>query len=158
MLFRSIPHSRNKNIDVRMPLKERISEMHIKCYDENNGKLTTSHIKDIFYTGKKELFEITLSDGKKIKTTKEHKFLTKEGFLPLEEVVGLKLIDSKAVMTKKSFVGVNGVPLYQSKEWLTEKKNESLFPGGGLSYLVETYNINYNTLRKWLKKHNIQYS
>ena len=86
------------------------------------------------------------------------KFLTKEGFLPLEEVVGLKLIDSKAVMTKKSFVGVNGVPLYQSKEWLTEKKNESLFPGGGLSYLVETYNINYNTLRKWLKKHNIQYS
>jgi thymidylate synthase (FAD) len=155
---KSIKHSHNKNIEMRMPLRERIKNMNIKCFDEITGELTTSHIKEIFYTGKKELYEITLSDGKKIKTTKEHKFLTKEGFLPLEEVVGLKLANGRPVMTKKMDIGVNGIPLYQDKKWLEEKKKESIFHGGGLRFLVEKYGINYNTLKKWIKKHDLKYT
>jgi thymidylate synthase (FAD) len=153
-----IPNKHNNLLSTRIPLKDRIRSMNIKCFDEETQKLTTAHIKEIFYTGKKELYEITLSDGKKIKTTKEHKFLTKEGFDTLESIIGLQLVDSLAVMTKKGVVGVNGILEYRDKDWLLQKKNESLFLGGGIKYICEKYGYNYNTIRKWLKIHNIQYT
>jgi thymidylate synthase (FAD) len=152
---------RNGN-EIRIPMRERIEKMMIKCYDEDEKKLSTTTIKDIFFTGKKQIYRLVLSDGKEIKTTKEHKFLTEDGFKPLEEITGLELIKKNnsivAVMTKKNKIAVNGILNYQDKNWLEEKKIESLFPGGGLKYLEEEYDINYNTLRKWLKKHNLQYT
>jgi len=155
-----IPSRYNPNNDIRIPLKDRIKNMLIKCYDEDEKKLTVSHIKDIFYTGKKELYKVTLSDGKVIKSTKEHKFLSKDGFLPLEDIIGLELVgkDKKAAMTKEGIVAVNGVLNYRDREWLLEKKNESLFKGGGLKYISEKYELNLNTIRKWLKKLDICYT
>lgn len=150
------------NKEVRMPMKERIQKMMIKCYDEEEKKLTTSTIKDIFYTGKKVVYKITLSDGKEIKTTKEHKFLTKNGFVPLEDIIGLKLINSKnkitATMTKNTQIAVNGIVNYHDKNWCIEKKNESLKENGGYKYISETYQISNTALRRWFKKHDITYS
>ena len=143
---------------VRMPMKDRIKEMLIKGYDETTKQLTTFKIKEIFYTGKKPIFEITLSDGKKIKTTKEHKFLTSDGFLPLEDIIGLTKTNNTYSMSKVGIVGINGVINYQDKTWLESVKKKSLFAGGGIPYIVETYGINYNTVRKWLKRHNLSYT
>jgi thymidylate synthase (FAD) len=156
------PINNGNNKEIRMPMRERIEKMMIKCYDEDEKKLTTTTIRDIFYTGKKKIFKLTLSDGKEIKTTKEHKFLTVDGFKPLEEITGLELVKKNdstiAVMTRKNKIAVNGILNYQDKNWLEEKKMESLFPGGGLKYLEQEYEVNYNTLRKWMKKHNLQYT
>jgi thymidylate synthase (FAD) len=143
----------------RVSLQNRLKDMHIKIYDEHSGMLSTAHLKEVFQTGVKSLYEITMSDGKKIKSTKEHKFLTPNGFDTLESIVGLEMRDGRALMTNhNSIVGVNGVPCYQSKEWLREKKKESLFLGGGIPWMAETYGINYNTLRKWIARHGLQYS
>ena len=140
-------------------MRERVKARYIKCFDEQTGKLTTAHIKEVFATGVKPVFEITLSDGKKIKTTKEHKFLTKEGFDTLENIVGLSIKNDKALMSVANpVIGVNGIASYTDKEWLQQKKAESLFVGGGIPWLVETTGFNYNTIRKWLKRHNITYS
>jgi thymidylate synthase (FAD) len=143
----------------RFSLQNRLKDMHIKIYDERSGMLSTAHLKEVFQTGMKPLYEITMSDGKKIKSTKEHKFLTPSGFDTLESIVGLEMRDGKALMTNQNpVVGVNGVPCYQSKEWLQEKKRESLFLGGGIPWIAETYGINYNTLRKWIARYGLQYS
>jgi thymidylate synthase (FAD) len=145
--------------EIRIPLKDRLKSMYIKCYDETTGQLTTAHIKEVFKTGVKPLFEITLDDGKKIKTTKEHKFLTKEGFKSLEDITGLVVENNRAMMTIKSpLVGVNGIPLYQSKDWLTDIKNKSIFENGGIQWIVDTYGFNYNTIRKWVRIHGLQYT
>jgi thymidylate synthase (FAD) len=153
---------RTTNKEIRMPMKTRIQEMLIKCYDEDEKKLTVSTIKDIFYTGKKDVYKITLSDGKEIKCTKEHKFLTKDGFFPLEDIVGLKLIknDNRTIvsMTKKDKIAVNGIINYQDKDWCIQIKNESLFEKGGYKYISEKYDIPDGTLRTWFKKHGITYS
>jgi len=140
-------------------IQDRLKAMHIKVFDEESNRLTTAHIKEVFKTGTKPVFEITLSDGKKIKTTKEHKFLTKEGFDSLENIVGLSLKNGRALMSvNKPVVGINGIPWYQDKETLLNAKRESIFLGGGLEWLAETTETNYNTLRKWLKVHNISYT
>jgi thymidylate synthase (FAD) len=100
-----------------------------------------------------------LEDGKKIKTTKDHKFITPEGFETLENIIGLQVVGNRAVMTKQNRkIGTNGIPLYQNKQWLTERKQESLFLGGGLRWISEKYCINYNTLRKWMRIHGLQYT
>lgn len=58
----------------------------LKVYDENSNTFVSSPFKEIFYTGKKPVYKVTTSDGKTIKTTKEHKFLTTYGFDTLENI------------------------------------------------------------------------
>ena len=121
----------------------------VKCYDEVARKFTTTKVKEIFYTGKKEVFELVISASgktKKIKATKDHKFLTKDGWKRLEEI------------KESDFVALNGQPLYRDKEWLKEQKEIFLNNKIGLQGMSKSLNINYNTLRKWLKIHNLQYT
>jgi thymidylate synthase ThyX len=146
------------------PMKERIEKMMIKCYDEEEKKLTTSTIKDIFYTGKKVVYKIILSDGKEIKTTKEHKFLTKDRFLPLENVIGLKLINSNnkitATMTKKTQIAVNGIVNYHDKnnsyipKWVDIKFIEYL--GEEDTYDIEVNHTSHNYIANGIIVHNSQ--
>lgn len=49
------------------------------------GLLEIGGIKEVFSTGKKQLYEVSLGD-KAIRTTLEHKFLTKVGFTCLEDL------------------------------------------------------------------------
>lgn len=154
-----IPSRWNNNNSIRMPMKDRISKMYIKCYDETTGKLTTSHIKEVFKTGIKDVFEITLEDGKKIKTTKEHKFLTQNGFESLEEITGLQMHNNRAIMTNRNcIVATNGIQEYQDKLWLEKMKKDSIFGGGGIKWIADQSGYNYNTIRKWLRRFNLQYS
>jgi transposase-like protein len=121
----------------------------VKCYDEVARKFTTTKVKEIFYTGKKEVFELVISASgktKKIKATKDHKFLTKDGWKRLEEI------------KESDFMALNGQPLYRDKEWLKEQKEIFLNNKIGLQGMSKSLNINYNTLRKWLKIHNLQYT
>ena len=48
--------------------------------------------------------------------------------------------------------------LYQSKDWLTDIKNKSIFENGGIQWIVDTYGFNYNTIRKWVRIHGLQYT
>ena len=59
----------------------------LKVYDENTNSFVSTNIREIFYTGKKPVYKVTTSDGKNIKTTKEHKFLTRYGFDTLENIM-----------------------------------------------------------------------
>lgn len=122
-----------------------MSDNLVKVYDEESKTFTFAKIKEVFNTGQKPVLKMTLETGKQIISTKDHKFLTRNGFSKLED---LKVGD---------LIGCNGIPVYQDASWLKEKKEESLTKGG-LAYISETYGINYNTLRKWLKHYNLQFT
>lgn len=122
-----------------------MSDNLVKVYNEDTGLLEPAKIKEVFETGVKPVFQITLSNGKKVKSTSEHKFLTKDGFKQLKDIqVG-------------DFVGCNGVPVWQDKDWLLKAKEESLM-FGGLQYISEKAGTTTHTIRKWLKKHGLQFS
>ena len=57
----------------------------VRTYDEVTEQLVVAPIKEVFKTGIKPLYKVTLANGKSIKTTKEHKFLTKIGWKALKE-------------------------------------------------------------------------
>ena len=53
-----------------------------------NGKtIQLNTIKNVVYSGKKEVFKLTLVNGLHIKATKDHKFMTKNGWCKLEDLV-----------------------------------------------------------------------
>jgi thymidylate synthase (FAD) len=132
-----------------------IKKMNVRIFDENTKTLINSHIKEVFKTGLKDIFEIKLENGKTIKCTKEHKVLTKTGFLSLEDAVGLKLINKTAVISNNVFIGCNGIPLHQDYEWLKDAKEKSILNSTGVLGIAEEADVSYHTIRKWLKIHNI---
>src|SRR6266566_9085318 len=68
--------------------RSRIKLLRLRCLDEQTSTFTTGKVKSIVRSGVKLVFTVTLADGKTITATKEHRFLTKDGWLPLEEIVG----------------------------------------------------------------------
>ena len=130
-------------------------------YIKNNGlpyarifdgeKFTKAKIKEVFNTGFKDCFEITLADGKKLKTTKEHKFLTKNGYDTLENIIGLNINKTKANMSKVSIIATNGVLNYQQKEWLNNQKKISIQNKTGVQGIADVAGVSYHTIRKWLR-------
>lgn len=132
--------------------RRRICDMSVRYYDEKTKLLSHSKVKDVFKTGLKDIFEITLANGKKIKTTKEHKFLVKDaGFISLEDAVGLSISGKTATMTRTVFFATNGVAAYQDQSWLKKAKEKSIIDGSGLSGIAEQAGVTSHTIRKWLK-------
>ena len=135
--------------------RNRIRNMFVRVYDEISKTLSHAHIKEVFQTGMKDIFEIVLENGKSIKCTKEHKVLTKNGFVSLQDATGLKLVGNTAVISNNIAVGCNGTPVHQDYNWLLEHKKQSISDGTGLVGIANTAGVSIHTIRKWLKKHNL---
>ena len=147
--------SYKRSIECLYKLQEKNKKMlptFIRVYDEESKTFINSKIKEVFKTGIKPVFKITLYNGKEIVTTKEHKFLTKNGFQTLEKAIDLKINGKTATMSKNIAFACNGIPIYQNKEWLTNAKKESIIDGSGIAGIAEKAHIGYDTMRKWLKK------
>lgn len=130
----------------------------VRVFDEVSRTFVARPIKEVFQTGVKPVFKITLDNGRTITSTKEHKFLTKDGFATLEDAVGLSLIGDRATMSKKSLFGCNGIAVYHDPVWLASAKAASIEAGIGLRHIAEAANTSVHTIRKWLKRHNLQFT
>lgn len=69
----------------RMMYEVNIGDM-IKAYDVDNNKDHFVKVTDIFHNTA-ELFEIELEDGRKIKTSLDHKYLTIDGMTSLKDII-----------------------------------------------------------------------
>lgn len=123
-----------------------MSDNLVRCFDLTQRKLVTTKIKEVFETGVKPVYEVTLDNGKKIKSTLEHKFLTVDGFKELKD------------LDTNSFVASNGVALHQSFDWMSEAKQRNIKNGKGVQGIAEDAGVSYHTIRKWLRKLNLQFT
>ena len=149
---RSIEHLYN--------LQEKNGKMpkYARVFDEDTKTFVGANIKAVLKTGMKPVYKITLANGKNITSTKEHKFYTQNGFKTLENAVGLTMIGNTATMQHKVFLACNGVKAYQDRDWLNMTKQVSIENKGGLSYIAEVAEVSTHTIRKWLRKHNLQFT
>ena len=123
-----------------------MSENLVRVYDEDSKSLVSAKIKEVFKTGVKPVYELTLDNGRKVQSTLDHKFLTQKGFKRLEDI------------STEDFVGTNGVPVYQMQQWLAEAKFEAIENGTGLQGIADKAGVSCHTIRKWLKIHNLQFT
>lgn len=126
----------------------------VRVYNEDTKKFTVSHIANVIYSGKKEVFKVTLEDGYEVKSTKDHRFLTTNGWMTLEEAVGLKIDGDQTSTTKECFILTNGSETpYKDKNWLENARKRGL----SVQEIADEAGCSYMTIRKWLKIYGLQF-
>jgi DNA repair exonuclease SbcCD ATPase subunit len=60
---------------------------YVRSYKEDINEISLHEIDDIVYNGEKEVYLLKLENGNKIKATKNHKFMTKKGFIKLKDLI-----------------------------------------------------------------------
>ena len=67
--------------------RARIKEMRIRSVDERTGEVIENRLVDIFKNNPKTVVEVLLEDGKRVKSSWDHKFFTTEGWMRAHELV-----------------------------------------------------------------------
>jgi thymidylate synthase ThyX len=151
---RAIPHWRDPRIQLYLPLRERLQQMHLRCLNEHTHEIETTHVVDVVQSGEKDVFRVTLADGKTIKASRDHRFYTTEGWQSLEQMVGLEMTSSgRVTMSKDAYVYTNGEPKWRSQSWLHERRAQ----GARVAEIAQEAGCSYHTIRKWLKKYGLQF-
>ncbi len=151
---RPIPHWRDPRIQLYLPLRERLQQMHLRCLNEHTHEIETTHVVDVVQSGEKDVFRVTLADGKTIKASRDHRFYTTEGWQSLEQMVGLEMTSSgRVTMSKEAYVYTNGEPKWRSQSWLQERRSQ----GAHVAEIAQEAGCSYHTVRKWLKKYGLQF-
>lgn len=70
--------------------RARLKLLRLRSLDETTGTFTTGQVRAVVCSGAKPVFRVELDDGKHITCSREHRFLTPTGWLPLQEIVGLE--------------------------------------------------------------------
>lgn len=120
-----------------------LDKVRIRVVDENSHLLTTNKIMNIYKTGAKEVFKVVTTDGYSIKTTKEHRFLTKEGWKTLENIkVGEKLY-------------TNGLEseFHKNRDWLSFQYTEKNL---SQEEIADMCGVSKHTIRQYVRLFNLQ--
>lgn len=119
--------------EYRRDCKKRIRKMRLRILNEETGFFEVGHIKDIICSGIQPIYRVTLSDGKTLDCTANHRLFTSEGWQTMGDAVGLVTSPNGSVvkMTKPCFVMSNGIAvegnrLYRDKVWLQEQITKGL--------------------------------
>ena len=121
--------------------KQYLDMTHIRSVDLDTKELIGNKIKNVYKTGKKEVYKVTTNLGYEIKTTLEHRFYTDNGWKRLKE---LSIGDE---------VYTNGELAYRNKEWLNRKYNIENLRQEDIAKLCR---VSKHTIRAWVKKFNLQ--
>jgi thymidylate synthase ThyX len=119
--------------------RSRLSLMYIRCLDGDT--FVRAKIKAVVKAGLKKLYEITLADGKNIRCSKDHRFLTTDGWRPLH------MIGAGAVLA------TNGLPSTNlSEDWLKQKYQiQNLM----IAEIAELAGCSAATVGKWLGRYGL---
>lgn len=144
--------------EYRRDCKKRIRKMRLRVLNEETGLFEAGHIKDIMSSGIQPIYRVTLSDGKTLDCTVNHRLFTSEGWQTMGDAVGLVTsADGNVVnITKPCFVMCNGMAvagngLYRDKVWLQEQITKGLLT----EEIAKLSNCSITTVKEWAKKHGL---
>lgn len=123
--------------------------------------IETSYISNVFYNGKKDVFQFTTESGKVIKSTSDHLFMSPDReWVEIGEFLGLEIKCGVAAFSNKNcYVATNGVILNDPKRPWTFR---SFFePYEGQLTRIEVANqteLTYELVKKWGYIHDINFA
>jgi len=140
----------------KVDMKPRLREMRLRSCNEENGEIIHTSVVNIWESGVKPVFRVTLENGRSLKMSKDHRCLTEDGWFTLEQATGLHLSQGGGVSWRADApaFAVNGVPAYQDSAWLRERRAEGL----DIQTMAERAGTSYHTIRKYLKKFGLQFT
>lgn len=136
--------------------RSRIKLLRLRCLDEKTNSFTTGKVRQIVCSGKRPVFRVELEGGKAVTCSKDHRFLTPSGWLPLNEIVGGLEVSAGGLAHYHSLeipIATNGIPIYQDRAWLEEQYHHLGLEQEAIATLA---GVSSHTIRAWIRKHNLQ--
>src|SRR3989304_5735084 len=99
--------------------RSRLKLLKLRCLDEATGSFIAGRVRTVVASGIKPVFGGTLEDGKTITCTREHRFLTPDGWRSLDDALGgLRVSGGGRALAGRSDGSLlgNGGPRSPSKE------------------------------------------
>ncbi|MEX1185938.1 MAG: FAD-dependent thymidylate synthase [Gemmatimonadaceae bacterium] len=95
--------------------RSRLALLRLRCLDEAAGTFTTGRIAAVSRSGTKSVFKVELEDSKGITCSRDHRFLSSDGWKSLADLVGGLSVSPKglAVTGELGEIMVNGTPVLQ---------------------------------------------
>jgi len=142
--------------ELRNTVRAHLAKMKLRMCDEATGEIAHTRVVDVWASGVKPVFEVTLENGKCLKMSRDHRCLTDAGWLTLGEATQLRLREDGGVTWcgDGPAFAVNGVALHRSAEWLQAQKQA----GHSVSEMATAAGVSYHTIRKHLKQHGLQFT
>ena len=128
--------------------------MRLRILNEDSCEFDIGHVVDVVDSGMQPVYRLNLQDGKSVRLTANHRVLTERGWKSLREAVGLSGSGPHAVMTRPCSLITNGEPAHRNRVWL-EKQRRS---GASVAEMAGSAGCSYHTMRKWLRRHGLQFS
>lgn len=142
---------RNQN---RQPIRERLAAMNLRSCDESTGEIYHTHVRDVCHSGRKDVFRLVLEDGREILSSKDHQFLTRDGWQRLEDAVGLELSKNGVATWAKSVeFAMNGVDAHRDPEWLHARRAE----GYSAKAIADLAGVTVDQVKRQFQKHKIPF-
>ena len=139
--------------------RSRVKLLRLRCLDEATGTFTTGRVKAVVRSGIKPVFRVELEDGKSIACTREHRFLTPDGWQPLDAVVGGLTVSpgGHAVLGRTGgTLLTNGVAAYRDREWLRARYHGDGLQQSEIAAIAAIAGVTEHCVRAWVRKHDLQ--
>lgn len=69
------------------PQKEKLKKLNLRQLNEDNEKFQYTHIKNVVFSGIKNVFKVTTSQGTFVNGSKDHRILTQNGWKTIENLI-----------------------------------------------------------------------
>jgi thymidylate synthase ThyX len=136
--------------------RSRLTLLRLRCFDEQSGTFTTGKVAQIAYSGARPVFRVMLEGGKSITCSRDHRFLTPGGWLPLHEIVNGLAVSPGGLAVHGPLqmpIATNGIPAYKDREWLQRHYVEQGMDQEAIGRLA---GVSGHTIRSWVRKHGLQ--
>jgi thymidylate synthase (FAD) len=136
-------------------MRERLGRMHLRMCDESTGEIGHTRVTDIWQTGVRRVFRVTLENGRSLKMTADHRCLTDRGWLTLGSATQLRVRANGAVTwaSDAPALAVNGELAYRDRDWLAAERSR----GHDVTTIARHAGASYPTIRKYLKLFGLQF-
>lgn len=140
------------------PRKETINSEYFVPSVNEEGRIIQNRIQDVVHTGFKECYLLVTTSGHKLEATKEHKFLTPEGYKPLSELMlGDKVFIHNKTPYRKDHkpIRYKEVLVKYHPTWPIKIVNGYLYHRGRVSHAVweaHQQGMSYDAYISWLNK------
>jgi thymidylate synthase (FAD) len=124
--------------------------------DEATGVFDRGKVTAVVCSGVKPVFKVELEDGKSITCSRDHRFLTPDGWKPLHRITnGLEVSPGGLTVhgPLDNEIMVNGIVAYKDRDWLREQymdHNLSLVEVAGVA------GVSTETIKRWLRRYEIR--
>jgi len=127
--------------------------MRLRVLNETTLEFTTGHVTDVIDRGIQPVYRLTLADGKTLTLTTNHLLFTEQGWQKMGDALGFVGQGKEARATRTTQLMVNGLAVYQSRDWLAERRTRGL----SVQEMADEAGCSYHTIRKWLRLHALQF-